>query len=553
MKKKNDPCQKIFSSFYKEKIILFLQCVLSILVGLLIPYFLSKLVDVSISDEKNAALIQYGIITILLAIISFMTNWLQNNHWHCFVRKCVSAMRSEAFERLLYKPLSYFEKYSSGDVLNKLLNDTEIYAQNQAVTMLMLLLNLIRLIGIMVFLFILNIPLALLVSIFLPCYYFFFHWLNQYLRKVGRKERETFSEVFHSSQEKIQGIETIHYYEKQSFFSSIFTKTLNTHYEQSKKLIFFRTLGLSTNSLMLALLPLIVMFIGGMMLRNGNISIGVLLAFYAYLPYIQEPINNLSDWNLGRQGALSVQERVYTLFEIDETNVEVLPLKKIESIFFDNVNFSYNDTQTLIQNFSCEIVMGDRIAIIGQSGSGKSTLLKLILKRVNPTQGHIWLNKEIDLSNVSQSVWYPQIAYLNQEPFLFEDSVLQNIVFDSFQNRDDLLKSMSLANVNTFCSIENVESTMVSQGGDNFSGGEKQRIVLARTIMKQADILILDEATSALDELIEKNIVSNLDEYLKQNPEKIFLTVSHRPEIMRICNKIIEFTGNGKVICRTIN
>ncbi len=341
MSHKSDPCYSVFKPFKKEQILLFGQCVISILLGLLSPFMLSRLVNSATINGSKTEVVTYGALTAVVILVHFVADWWQNNHWHSFVLKCVVALRGEVFKQLLHKPLEYFENYGSGDVLNRVLNDTQIYAQNRAITTLMLLLNFIRIGGILTFMYILDVRLAALVTVFLPLYYLFFHWLNQYLRKANRQERESYSKVLHSAQEKIHGIETIHFYQKQNFTASIFKQKQGEYLRVGTRLFFFRSLGTSTNSLMLALLPLALIFFGGMMVLNGSLVVGSLVAFYAYLPYLEEPINNLSDWNLGRQGALAVQERVWDLFETDQQQGAKQQIDVARNIEFDNISFMY--------------------------------------------------------------------------------------------------------------------------------------------------------------------------------------------------------------------
>ncbi len=206
----------------------------------------------------------------------------------------------------------------------------------------------------------------------------------------------------------------------------------------------------------------------------------------------------------------------------------------------------------MIRNLSCQIQAGDRVAIVGQSGIGKSTLLKLILQRYSPTQGRILINSKTSLSDLDQSAWYNKIAYLGQSPSILEGTVHENIAFELMPNQEDMHTILALSGVDVFCPQERILDTSVAQGGGNFSGGEKQRIALARALIKQADILLLDEATSALDSGMEQQIIAGIEGYMREHPQMMLFAVSHRPEIVRLCNKVIEFYGDGEVVCRIV-
>lgn len=532
-------CVTLFRPLRKQKIKLFFICSLQIAAALLIPFLLSDLINTLSAANPAGVFLQKSLFLFLIVAVNFFLNWWQNASWHNYGYRAMILMQKACFDGLLKKPLSYFSENNSGDTLNKLLNDSSTYGQNEALASLMLFLNLFNIAGVLFFMFLLNAKLAVAVLVFLALYFLFYNRLNVRLRKSGKAEREAYSQVMQDAQEKLQGMETIRDYGCHAFFSAKFSATLKTYFERIKKLNFFTAAGISANSSFYNLLSLATIVIGCFFILNRQMQVGALVAFYAYLSYVCEPVRNLADFNLQRQKALAVKDRVLQILsdEGKDGETEKTPAEAIREISFRNVSFHYEGAVPILRNFSANLHAGDRVAVVGPSGTGKSTLLKLLLNRFRPEEGEITFNgaPADSLSGLNE-----KIAYLGQSPFLFEGTVLENLTFGRDSTAKKLSEALTLSAAELFCPPDEAGRAQVEPGGGNFSGGEKQRIALARAMLKNADVILLDEATSALDLQIEKQVVANLDRYLTRHPEKIMIAVTHRPEIRKICNRVIE-------------
>lgn len=531
----------------KQKYRLFILCLMEITISLFVPFLLSRLINSISSGKGIGPFVNQCIIITAFIFGEFFVNWYKGYKWFSYAYKAVTIMRKRTFTSLLFKPLSFFENSNIGDMLNKVLNDTDIFAGNLAISGLVLVMNLLYIVGVLTFMMVLNFRLAIIVAAFIPIYFLLFNRLNRYLRETGQREREAYSTMMQSAQEKLQGIETIHYYGCQNFFAQKFGIIADNYFVRERNLLFYKSLGTSMNELMVDGLPLVIIIIGLIFILFKQITIGALVAFYAYIPYITEPIKNLSDFNILKQNALAVKGRIESLLKDEDQPQELLTsVRNINSVKFKNVFFSYKDTTPIINNLNLDILPGDRIAVVGLSGSGKSTFLKLLLKQLMPVNGTIYVN-ETPLESISSVAWHDKIAYLGQSPFVFEGSVLENIAFDKTAPIQELSEALFISATDIFCAAEKAAGKIVGAGGGNFSGGEKQRIAIARTMLKQSSIIILDEATAALDMSIEKLVVQRIHDYLAKNPEKILITVTHRPEILKICNKKIEFAKGREI------
>jgi ATP-binding cassette subfamily B protein/subfamily B ATP-binding cassette protein MsbA len=535
---------EVFRPLRGQKALLFFICSLDVVISLVIPFLLSDLIN-TLPSEKPAIFWQKSLVLFLLVIAGFFVNLWQNYKWHNYGWSAILLIQQNCFSHLLYQPTSYFRNTNLGDTLNKILNDSSIFAQNESISTLMLFLNLLQIVGALIFMFFLNEPLTILSATLLVLYFLFYNKLNGFVRKTSRQEREAYSSVMQNAQESLQGIETIHDYHCQSFFSGRFSNVLKNYFGRIRKLNLFNGIGLAADSTFQSFISLAAIVIGCFFIMNHQMKFGTLVAFYAYISYFAEPVKNLADFNLQRQKAVAAEERISQIF-CDSDSANKLPkqdISSVQNISFDHVSFAYQGSNPIFQQLCADFKPGDRIAVVGPSGTGKSTFLKLILNHLQPSEGKITVNG-VPLSSISNL--NDKIAYLGQTPFLFEGTVLENISFGKEMPTKPLMEALSISSADTFCPENQASAMKVESEGCNFSGGEKQRIAFARTVVKNSDILLLDEATSALDIQTEKRVVKSLNSYLEEHPEKILIAVTHRPEIQKICNWVISLQRDGK-------
>lgn len=427
------------------------------------------------------------------------------------------------------------------------MDDVIIVAQHASIGIPMLIANVLQLIVVLTALFVLNIKLGFIVVLTLPIYYLVFNYLNKQIRQASSVERENYGNVMKDAQEKLQGINTIKIFGKEEYILNNFKKTLSNYFFFVKRLLYFTSCGSGLTIAIMHFLPVVILLFGGNLAYKGEISVGTLMAFYTFLSLIYEPVVNLSDYNLGLQTTLGFAERILEFLENAEgENEDGKDIDEIESIEFKEVYFSYSEDKNVLKNISFKIEKGDRVCIIGPSGSGKSTLLNLIMKFYEPTKGDILING-IKLSEINKESYYKKISLMQQTPFLFNGSIKENITFGEDYSEQ------KLEFVSRICCISDLVNSfkerfehIITESGSNLSGGERQRICLARTLIRDSQLIILDEASSSLDNVIEKEIVSNIEKLIRES-NKILIAVSHRPEILSICNKVIHME-NGKII-----
>lgn len=535
---KIDKLDEIFTSFKKEKYILCLLIVIQILFAALFPFGLKQLIDLIVSNEDFDKLIFVSLFLTAITIINVLIESIQNYRWHILRHKAIKHLRSIIYMNMLSKKKSFFAKHTIGELITKMLDDANYCAQNIVIGVPMLVSNLLNIFVILTVLCVLEIRLAVIVLAFTPIYFYLFKHINKKIRAYSKRERNEFNSVTEFTQESIFGVEEIIGYRKQNFFISKFNKILDNHMSFVRKAQLYQSSGSSITIFIVSILPVVILIYGAWLINRGKMEVSSLIAFYTYLPYLYEPIRNLTDFNIGRQVAKGSSERILELLNEDmQEESDGLELEAFNTLSFTNLRFSYDEKRKVLDGLSFEINKGDIVGIVGESGTGKSTLLKLLTQNIVPFDSSIRIN-DIDICNYSAESLLKSMVYVTQNPFVFSGTIKENIAF----NGDEVSKlndALNISVLDEFYSDVTNKNMMISDFGRNISGGQKQRISISRAIYHSKKIIILDEPTSALDYDTSIKFMNLLVSYCKNN-EITLLFVTHERSLLSYCNKVID-------------
>jgi ABC-type multidrug transport system fused ATPase/permease subunit len=284
----------------------------------------------------------------------------------------------------------------------------------------------------------------------------------------------------------------------------------------------------------------IVLALGAYWIIVGQWSLGSLLAFQAYLGYVFGPAQFLATANLQLQKALAALERVSVLFDIvpeDNMNTGKTVERLTGEIEFKNVSFSYDDREPVLTDVSFRIRPGERVAIVGPSGVGKTTLLSLILRFYRPTSGEIYFNGQ-PASDYEVSSLRKRIGYVSQSTLLLSGTIMENLAYGNHEaSEEQVTQAARVADIHEFISnLPEGYETEIGEKGINLSEGQKQRLSIARALVKDPDILVLDEPASALDSLAEKSIIQSLPTLIQ---DKTLFVVGNRLPTIRGLDHIL--------------
>lgn len=304
--------------------------------------------------------------------------------------------------------------------------------------------------------------------------------------------------------------------------------------------IFFTVFEILVNILQVAIL-LFAIF-------KFDLSVGAVVSIFTLLTKAYQPIAIFNvEYVEYKLNKVAIKKYLELLDEKDDENLKIgKQLKKVKgNIDFQNVSFSYNKSKKIINDFSIQIKEGSIVALVGESGSGKSTIIKLIVGLIKPDSGKILIDDE-DLSKVNLNSYYDFLSYISQEAPIFDGTLRENIIFDKKIKDEKILEVLDYVCLKDFYSkLENGLDTELGEKGITMSGGERQRVALARLFFDNSKIIILDEATSAMDNITEKNVMHNIIN--KISDKKTLIIVAHRLDAIKNVDNIYVLE-KGKII-----
>ncbi|MDU1476667.1 MAG: peptidase domain-containing ABC transporter, partial [Clostridium perfringens] len=304
---------------------------------------------------------------------------------------------------------------------------------------------------------------------------------------------------------------------------------------------YINNIQMSLKSLVKGVFAIVILWIGTIQVLNGKISFGELLTFNALLAYFLNPIENIINLQPTLQTAVVAAERLSEILDLslekaEDEHKKINPNSLNGKIEFKNVNFRYGTRQLILKNINMTINKGERIALVGESGSGKTTIAKLLLNFYQCENGEIIVN-DYNLLDINVEVLRDKIAYISQETFLFNGTILENLMLGNpYLTYEEIIEACKKAQIHDFInSLPLRYNTLVEENGSNFSGGQKQRLSIARAILRKPEILIMDEATSNLDSITEKAIEKTIHEF---SDGMITIIIAHRLSTIMRCDNI---------------
>ena len=513
---------------------------------LLRPYITKQVIDLGFATNDINVIEYYAVIYGLTIIGSVLCIFVENYFLKSFGQKIIYNIRAIVFQKILHKSHDEFYKLPIGNWVTRITNDVESLRTLYTDVLLNLTSSGLMIIGILGFMYAINVPLAIIMTILLPIMGVIIWVFQKFSRKAFRQVRRSVAASNASIKELLNYIVIVKSYsgekEIEERYNTVNKGFLEAGLFEVTTFSIFRPLVDG-----LFFVALIVIFTTTNLI-DSIADAGTVFAFIQYMDRFFQPLKDIADKYNSLQSSLAGAERLVPLLEEKERNMvnevpkELIP---VESIEFDHVWFSYeNNDVYALQDFTLHIKAGDFTGIVGPSGSGKSTLLSLLMGIYKPTKGSIYING-IDISKYDSSVLRHLMGYVFQQAYLFKGSIKDNLtLFDNSISHDEMVKAAKQVNLDSM--IEQLPegyNTPVGYLGSLLSDGQKQLLAFGRTLIRNIPILLLDEATANVDSHTEKQIQASIENI---RGSKTIVSIAHRLSTVQDANEIV-YIEYGKI------
>lgn len=514
----------------KELVILsFILTIFSCITSFYTEYMLR-----GISYYKKEYLIIVYLIFLSVYILKILTDYFRNNLLTYINQKLDLELTINIFKTIINLPYHFYQNKVTGDIMSRI-NDLENIKTSISKIILSLFIDLPLAFISLIILYIINKTLFLIGIIILAFYLIvvvlFKNPFNSYINKIQETKSESTSIMI----EAISGVETLKgiNIENTIFkrFERIYIKLLNYVFKY-QNLYFLQNLF---KEIINNIGFITITLVGSFLVIENKLSVGSLLTFTSLLIYFLEPIKNIINLDSSIKEAKNSFRRILDIITYEKKNDGIINEYTSGSIEFKNLNFTFNDREYVLKNIDLKIEKHSKVMVVGKSGSGKSTLFKLLMKYYNVSNNHVFINN-IDINNYTKKIINQNILYVSQNEILFNDTLYNNLIFD---NSD----SSIILDISKMCCLDEIMdknlgfNMLIEENGFNLSGGEKQRIVLARTLLRHFDILIIDEGLNQVDINLERKILKNVFKYYQ---DKTIIVVSHRLDNLDLFDNLVE-------------
>jgi len=523
----------------------------------LIPPMLNKsLIDDVLPNSRRDALMQIALALVGIQIFSHLLGCIRGTILRRVGDRVVFRIRNEVYERAQYLPMRFYDKTSTGSVINRISGDSNAIQSFMLNVSQNVVIQSFKLVGIIVIMLIKDPTLTLLSLIPVPLVVIGARIFSKKIRPFYLRIWRRWTAVTSVLTDTIPGIRVVKSFTNEKNTTKRFSDKNTEWYETDAAAAPILHAFPAVVGTLIGLGSIVIWWFGGNMVIGHQVTIsgevmtaGLLTSFISYASMFYEPVNYFANLNDSYQHALASAERILDILdaepEHDFGKGNVLPGGMKGKIEFRNVNFSFDRTKKTLKNINLTIEPGDIVGIVGTTGSGKSTLVNLFLRYYDNYDGEILVDG-VNIRNIDMEFYRGQIGFVQQEPLMFHDTIFNNIAYgipDCPVER--VIQAADIANAHDFIVRQpDGYDAVLGERGVGLSGGERQRVSIARAVMRNPSVLVFDEATASVDSETEHLIQEAIERLISG---RTTIMIAHRLSTLARANKIV-VVDNGSII-----
>lgn len=545
MNVKNTQFVKFVFNYIKPKIKLFIISFLFLiglsLISLLPPYVTKLAFDEGIMMKNLSILTKYVLMLVVIYILKSTFNYLSSALFTIVSQNTLLEIKKDLTNHIIKLPLEFFSNSESGYIVSRF-GEVDSLSPLFSMQSFKLILSIFEFIGAMIIMFLMNVKLTLILVLIIPVFYLITKTFENAFGKLTSQTMEKAATFHGKFQQSVSGVEEIKRMNLEDKETEKINKINKDYVKSSIKYSILLSVGSEVIILLSSIVSVLLLYIGGKGVLQESLSIGTYMAFVGYFGKLYAPVIN---WNLSMftfKPAFVALDRIKNFFlkypQESETS-DKIKINEINMIEMKNVTFSYPDgKETVLNNFNLKAKRGDKLLLKGPNGSGKSTIIRLILGLYDNYDGEILINS-IDLKKLSKRSLRSRISIVSQKIFLFNDTIENNIKIAGDVSEEKYETALKKSGLKQF--VDNLplkDKTLVGENGIKLSGGEIQKVAIARALIKSdsSDLFIFDEAAAHLDKETKELIKTFIDTELC---EKICIIIDHSDYFTDICNRTI--------------
>lgn len=533
---------------YWDKSLISLICVaFTVLFSMTTPLITKVLIDYAYPQKSLLLLtflIVFGILIFFFeTFFSYITSYLDT-----YIHQTLSIdLRKKFFTKILRLPMAYYHEKKAGDLLVRVTDDIDTIVDLIAEIVPVIIKTFFRLIALLAIALLIDRNLTLLALLGVPIYFVQTRFFAQKFEDIQGQTQKQSSEIMSFYQEKMGNIKTIKSFNQEIYEAGRLIDKLLRMFALARESLIFGLFNSFVDNALIVLWTSFLAWYAGYQVISGQLTIGEIMALLMYLGQVHQPF---MDFGSIYKSAVRSSVSINRVNEVLETPPEVYQDSKTYVLYqidgqirFENVSFRYADSgEAILRQINLAANPGKITAIFGASGEGKSTILDLILRFIHPTEGKIYIDK-YDLNEVSLMTLRAYISIVSQDVIIFSGTVRENLVYGCVSPSEEKMVQAAMdAEIHDFIQgLPQGYDTQIGESGQQLSGGQLQRLSIARALLRDVKILVLDEATSALDVISEARIFENIKQRLK---EKTMILITHRPSTLTHADQIYVLADN---------
>lgn len=533
--------------YLKYEALLLILMLITNAAALASPYFLKIIID-KVFPEKNLDLL----VTLLLILAGiyigrillgmatdYLYNWISN--------QVLNSISLRLYSHIIRLPMSFFRETGIGDLVHRMSNEVNNVRHSLTGALIHFINNAITIVGLIVIMCYLEAKLFFVICLIYPLLFIPLKLLNPKIKSTIEKVRQKESQLLGHFSERFTNIKFVKLFNSYVFENRLIKEQFGHLVKLNLKGAILVSSSKSISLFLLSLIPLVTLGFGGWQVLQGVITVGTLIAFLQYANKLHDPFQNVVALYMELVNTSVSLSRIFELLDHpvqSNGNSQVKIPGKIKKIELNNIHFAYHE-KPVLDDISFTFEAGRHYAIVGPSGSGKSTLVDLLCKFYSPAKGQILVNDK-NLGDIDMSDWMQRISVNSQGYFVFNDTIIENIRYARPDAAADEVSRISKL-VRLFNDQKDYDQRIlkrIGDGGITLSGGQKQKLGLGRTLLKNSELLIIDEATSEIDSKSEEAIYDHL---FSSTAIETIIVISHRLSTLKYMHEII-YMENGRIL-----